>query len=85
MSIIVSASIAKYHPFHHNQWNHGIVLGLQTEYNPVPLHPFGNCADISYLTEQFKLHQIRDVCTLLTRGLACNGMIRMLPYQFKNK
>ena len=28
---------------------------------------------------------IRDVCTLLTRGLACNGMIRMLPYQFKNK
>ena len=56
-----------------------------SEYNPVPLQPFGNCADISYLKEQFKLHQIRDVCTLLTRGLACNGMIRMLPYQFKNK
>ena len=55
------------------------------KYNPVPLLPFGNCADISYLKEQFKLHQIRDVCTLLTRGLACNGMIRMLPYQFKNK
>ena len=61
-----------------------IVLGLQTKYNPVPLHPFGNCADISYLKEQFKLHQIRDVCTLLTRGLACNGMICMLPYQFNN-
>ena len=35
--------------------------------------------------EQFKLHQIRDVCTLLTRGLTGNGMIRMLPYQFKNE
>ena len=44
-----------------------------------------NCADISYLKEQFKLHQIRDVCTLLIRGLACNGIICMLPYQFKNK
>ena len=63
----------------------GIVLGLQTEYNSVPLHPFGNCADIAYLKEQFKLHQIRDVCTLLPRWLACNGMIPMLPYQFTNK
>ena len=86
MSIIVSASMAKYSPISSQPVEiHGIVLGLQTEYNPVPLHPFGNCADIFYLKEQFKLHQIKDVCTLLTRGLACNGMIRMLPYQFKKK
>ena len=93
MSIIVSASMAKKSPISSQPVEiiiHGIVFGLQTGYNPVPLHPFGNCADISYLKEQFKLHQIRNVCTLLTRGLACNGMIRirmirMLPYQFKNK
>ena len=84
MSIIVSASMAKLSPISSQPVEHGIVLGLQTEYNPVPLYLFGNCADISYLKEQFKLHQIRDVCTLLTRELACNGMIRMLPYQFKN-
>ena len=49
------------------------------------LEHYSTEATISYLKEQYKLHQLRDVCTLLTRGLACNGMIRMLPYQFKNK
>ena len=56
------------HKFHHNQWNHGIVLGLQTKYISVPLHPFGNCVDISYLKEQFKLYLIRNVCILLARA-----------------
>ena len=80
----MSASIAKLSPIlsHPVESWHSI---RTAEYNSVPLHAFGNCADISYLKEQFKLHQIRDVCTLLTRGLACNGMLRMLPYQFKNK
>ena len=61
-----------------------MVLGLQTENNPVPVHPFWNFADISYLKEQFKLHQMTDVCTLSIRGLACYGLLCMLPYQFKN-
>ena len=85
MSIIVSAFIAKKSPISSQPAESWHTIRTKTEYNPVPLHPFENCADISYLKEQFKLHQIRDVCTLLTGGLACNDMLRMLPYQFKNR
>ena len=35
--------------------------------------------------EHSKLRQIRAVCTLESRGLACNNMLRMLLYQIRNK
>ena len=43
-----------------------------------------NIADVSYLKEQFKVHRIRHVCTLSAGALACNNLLHMLLYEFKN-
>ena len=40
--------------------------------------PLRNFADTSYLKEQSKLRQIRDVCTLYAETLACNSLYYML-------
>ena len=44
----------------------------------LPPPPLGNFADISYLEENFKLHLLRDVCTLCSGALVCDILLHML-------
>ena len=45
---------------------------------PPPPPPLGNFADISYLEENFKLHLLRDVCTLCSGALVSDSLLHML-------
>ena len=40
--------------------------------------PLGNFADISYLEENFKLHLLRDHCTLCSGVLVSDSLLHML-------
>ena len=64
---------------------------LKTEQNIVLIReyfcsPLVNFGDISYLLENLKLRQIRDVFTLCAGVLVTDSLLHTLPYQFlKNK
>ena len=49
---------------------------LRAKKGPAP--PLGNFADISYLEENFKLHLLRDVCTLCSGALVSDSLLHML-------
>ena len=58
-------------------WNvHGIMIDF--ELKKVLLPPLGNFADISYLKGNFKLHLLRDVCTLCSGALVSDSLLHML-------
>ena len=50
---------------------------LRAKKGPAP-PPLGNFADISYLEENFKLHLLRDVCTLCSGALVSDSLLHML-------
>ena len=54
----------------------GIDFELKKVLLPPP--PLGNFADISYLEENFKLHLLRDVCTLCSGALVSDSLSHML-------
>ena len=51
---------------------------LRAKKGPAPPPPLGNFADISYLEENFKLHLLRDVCTLCSGALVSDSLLHML-------
>ena len=61
-------------------------IRLQAKNGPAPPPPpKESFADISLPKENFKLHRIRDVCTLCDGALVSDSMLHMLPYKIKKK
>ena len=54
------------------------LVDFELKKSPAPPPPLGNFADISYLKENFKLHLLRDVCTLCSGALVSDSLLHML-------
>ena len=52
-------------------------IRLRAKKGPAP-PPLGNFADIAYLEENFKIHLLRDVCTLCSGALVSDSLLHML-------
>ena len=60
-----------FHEFFHT-------VNIDFKLKKVLLPPPGIFADISYLEENFKLHLLRDVCTLCSGALVSDSLLHML-------
>ena len=54
------------------------IIRLRAKKGPAPPPPLGNFADISYIEENFKLHLLRDICTLCSGALVSDSLLHML-------
>ena len=86
MSIIMSALVAKQLPTSSHKTSRNIKQYFDCKLSKGLLHhkPLCNHAYIFYAKYQFKEHGTSDVCTLYAELVACNSLLNMLLYQFKN-